>query len=221
MFKYIDMIGVEIEGGWDAPPKVDLQQDESITLRNGTCPFIGEVQSEPGNFETVSKFIDENCPDYVDPSCGFHIHVSLKSTNFYLALTDKAFHDFFKKKAKEWATDQGLKPTHRFFKRLVGENKHCRDIFRPEEQIACRTKNDARAHIGSIPEDQIRRTQLNYCYGIHRTIENRLFPCDTNPALLKSGVKMYIDTIEEFLDDHKLEDKVYEPVVIKMSELEV
>lgn len=216
--KYIDMVGVELEGGWDVPPKPDIVHDDSITLRG--VPFIGEVQSDPGDLEYVSKFIKENCPDYVDPSCGFHIHISLKSTNAYLTLTDKKFHTFLKTRSKAWAENRGLKPTHRFYKRLSGENKHCQDLFRPEEQIVCKTKDEARKKSGTNPDDQIRRTHLNYCYGIHRTLENRLFPCDTNPEILISAVELFIEVVEEYLDENKLEAVVYPKVTIKMSELE-
>ena len=216
--KYVRKIGVELEGGWDENPPVGRPvPDESIQLKG--APVIGEVQSPPGVLEEIEEFVIANCPEYIDTSCGLHIHVSLNSTSQYLALTDVQFHNFVKERTRRWADSKNYKPTHRIFKRLNGENKHCKDVFNPEDQIKCTTKEQAR-------QNEVRRTHLNYCYNIQnddgtprRTIENRIFPAFNNPEEIMEAVRLYVECVEEYLDHHSLEESAYPTINLKLSEL--
>lgn len=201
--KYIDKIGVEMEGAWDEKPE-KLYEDVSVTCRGN---YHGETCSPPSVYHDLEKYIKNNCPDYVDPSCGLHVHISFKSVNDYLRLTDKAFHDFFKQEMKKFGESMGYKATHRFFNRLSGKNKFCNDEFRPDDQIYLKTKADAR------------RTHLNYCYSLHGTIECRLFPSYNNPTEVMEAVKAFISCVEKYLENNPPLPSNYPEVLITTEDL--
>ena len=76
-FKYLDKIGIEIEGGWNFQ-RDDLVPDAGIRLdefKNSVC--CGELISKPIKdlWEAVA-FIKKNWPSETNSMSGLHFHFS-------------------------------------------------------------------------------------------------------------------------------------------------
>lgn len=199
--KYIDRIGVELEGGWNSNINRKIYADGSVRV---VAPYRGEVASPPSTLEEIAKYIKNNTPDVVDDSCGLHIHMSFKNnSSSFLTLMEKDFYIFFKNQMREWGILQNLKPTHQFWHRLAGENRFCKDAFQPEKQVHMKGKGDHRY------------TQLNYCYAMHGTIECRLFPGFTDPDIIISAVHALVKCYEDYLESKKNEmnDEFHDAVI--------
>jgi hypothetical protein len=203
-FKFIDQIGAELEGGWEAKrlshPKYSrlLHGDGSVNvndeiIRSSPKQFSsGEIQTPPfGNLLDLIKFIKNFYPDLANASCGFHIHISLKNDLLYSRLMDKNFHEYMLKRFEKWGKTIEKKWTvaslEQFWLRHRGLNKFCSKDFRPFAQAQVKHKADGRY------------TQLNYCYGLHGTIELRLLPMFKEQELAISAVKCYVKLVEQYL----------------------
>jgi len=197
--KYISKIGLEIEGGWfsteDKPESLtSWHHDDSVRnirkTQNGVpIRFIGEAVSIPlANLSAVHEWINIYWPDRKNKSCGFHIHTSFVDPKFYWYLVNEDFYIQFYKKMK--AVGNKLHLSAHFFDRLMGKNVHCQKLFKGREQLYALTKTNNRY------------SQLNYCYSLHGTLENRL-PCAILPIRkAQQYVDEYIQFIENYLEAH-------------------
>lgn len=194
--KYIQGIGLEIEGGWFdrhtiPSPVAHWHRDGSVrnvraTQNNKRIGHIGEVSSTPlPSLEAVKNWIEDFWPDRKNKSCGFHIHVSVKP-EFYEYLMEDIFYTKFLEVMTE--TGEKLKLSKHFFDRLNNKNSFCRRLFQPQEQVSEITKTDKRY------------THLNYCYSLHGTLENRLPCANLSVKQAFSVVKNYTDLIENYLE---------------------
>ncbi len=194
-FKYINLIGIEFEGGWNDKP-VGLKSDGSIA--GITSPHYGEVISKPSTLDDLLQWVKFNIPSSVNYSCGTHVHVSFKSVDSYLQLTKKDFYEFFLRQMEDWGHKESLPLNHEFWKRLEGENSFCKRVWTPESQF-----------IGG----DTRYTHLNFAYYKYKTIECRLFPGFTDPSLVESAVKILTATYESWLDQQLPLTSVYEELI--------
>lgn len=208
--KYINLVGVELEGGWKIAPPSKVHSDISVHVEDqvGDVPYqaAGEVSSEPMNLEKLSEWVYKNYPDYMNSSCGLHVHVSLKSNTDYIKLMSRDFQSYFLKKMEEWGKKTGLSDRHLFWARLLGYNNFCRKQHRPDEQILLAQKQD---------RDE-RYTQINYCYKMHKTIECRLFPMFKYSRVAMSAILAFIDCVESYLDEHR-EVEEFKPITIEID----
>jgi hypothetical protein len=215
---YVNLVGIELEGAWFGI-RPNMHHDGSVDIldavefesgmRQGYCRecedddcgcedtiidnntlISGEISSPPLALSHVDAWIDSNKPAVVNNTCGLHVHVSLTNDEDYVRLTSRSFEMFFKDWIKTWA-EENLKPDHIFWNRFNGNNRYCYDIFRPEEQMYLKSKEESRY------------SHLNFCYGLHRTIECRLFPAFKDPKYIKSAVHTYINCINAYLDIHR------------------
>lgn len=218
MFKYIDKIGVELEGGWIERPE-DLAVDTSVKIppelfkcdhechcyvcmpNGNACGVIhtGEVRSKPYKSWNVLKWMRDNYPDYVNHTCGMHIHLSLKSKKAYISLMEPKFYAIFLKEIEKFA-EINIPKNHFFWKRFAGAEKYCQRKFHPNKQI------------GDTRKEATRRTQLNYCYALHGTLENRLFPMFEDQILAIKCLRWYVKFVEVYLESN-LEDTVVEKIL--------
>ncbi len=208
--KFISKIGVELEGGWLVPPDTDYEIHEDISVKNGfegfpffkkgkeNCQHWGEIASKPLRISGVMSFLDANFPDDTNESCGFHIHISVKRTIDYARLMKRDFFNAFLEATRAWGKDEGIPLTDPFWARLEGKNRFAKKIFRPEAQIAVTGKTGAEA--GEFGTDT-RRTLLNYCWSMHRTLECRLFPGWKDKALCKKAVDFFVTFVEGYLEE--------------------
>lgn len=196
--KYVKAIGLEIEGGWfstdDKPSRLcHWHNDESVrnirrTQNGREVIFVGEAASIPlTDLDSVRQWIKTFWPDRKNESCGFHIHTSFDSKNYGYLVNEEFYINFFHEMRK---IGEKLNLCKEYFSRLEGKNHHCQRIFKGHEQIKATSKTNNRY------------TQLNYCYSLHGTLENRL-PCAMLPLTKAySYVEEYINFIENFLDKH-------------------
>lgn len=223
----VDKLGVEIEGYWENIPRPsnndlihDIHEDGSVEFDDhdgsndctddceidsyGDCidhspnndGYIGECVSKPLSIDDAITFVDKCYPDETNSSCGLHVHLSVKSKIAYMKLTSPKFYDYFIKRITDWGHKKGIRQGSQFWKRLQGENTYCLNQFNPEAQY--RTSEH---YHGS------RYTHLNYCYGLHGTVECRLFPAFQDKELAKSAVKEYYNIVQDYLSTQKITER--------------
>ena len=181
----INCLGVELEGGWDGAP-AGYEQDGSVECCG---EHTGEVHSAPLHLEPLLYWIPRHYPEYSDDTCGFHVHFSLKDVNDYLTLTDRSFYNFFRSRLNTWGKTYPI-TNPAFWHRLDGKNTYCKKDFLPEKQIYREDKSGTRY------------TQLNYCYGLHGTIECRVFPMFQRSSVAQAAVCQLVDIVETYLLMH-------------------
>ena len=205
--KHINAVGIEFEGGW-ASHKVDskptimgtigakmvrprapkaLKYDGSVTITNSEASYKGEIASPPLQIRNVKGWIDRNHPDIVNKTCGTHVHVSVKDRNLYTQLTTPDFHEFYLKHMGRWGRKY-LKNDDEFWKRFNGNNTYCKKEFKPAEQIADTNRGADRY------------TQINYCYGLWKTLEFRMLPAFNDPWKTTSAIFQTLLIVENWLE---------------------
>lgn len=202
--KFINLIGVEMEGGWDGVqgivPFADgttLVDDQSLSGLEST--HVGEAVSPALPFDQVLEWMAVHHPKYVNIKCGLHVHVSFKSPRFYLGITRRGFKRFFLDKIKEWAEGEGLNPGHAFWERWAGENKYCSKDFRPTRQMRRDAKHPPGEGNAPLFPQHERRTQWNFCYGVHGTAECRMLPMFNTPEQSIRAVAEVVHIVENYL----------------------
>lgn len=198
----VHKVGVELEGGWKEPfPEDDpteIYADHSVHLQGFN--HIGECASPPLSLEDALEWTDTHYPNGFDATCGMHVHVSLKKDEDYARLcgTPKFFMKFLlwgseflsKEFPKEGSTDQV-----RFYDRISGKNRFCALRFIPEKQMAISRKGG-----GNVVDNNPRYAMLNFSKNLHGTFENRVFPIFVDKKLALTGIKSYVELVEDFLE---------------------
>lgn len=193
MTKFIDRVGIELEGGWYQPSE-DIEdlihEDISVKLEDkdpNKSHYWGEIASPPLLPQDVDTWTRRHYPSIINSTCGMHVHVSLHKVGDYLKLADERFYDYFLDRFESWGLKTIKSQKHIFWMRLRGYNNFCRKQFRADEQFYMRHKNDTRY------------THINYCWSMHKTLECRLFPMFKYPYVTISAINEYIQCIEDYL----------------------
>jgi hypothetical protein len=206
----IAKVGIEIEGFW-----LDLQDaknrayaitgkygcsDGSVTLtdpdydepyENETPPGLRgwEFQTKPDTAPSAVFQLHSLYPDWTNPSCGMHVHISFKESAREAdmsLISGDAFYAFFRSKWEEWGLRMGIPNKHQFWKRLRGENNYCM------------VNRESDSNGFDNPRD--RYCQLNFCsWNEHRTIECRLLPMFRDSKLAVAAVYYLCEIFEEWL----------------------
>lgn len=190
--RYINLIGVEIEGGWSEKPAI-LKTDGSVHISKDFAQYAGECISPPGSLDQINDWIDKYKPDYVNSTCGLHVHFSMKKMSDYVRLMEDSFYSHFYTSMDSWGKAMQFGEKHQFWSRLGGSNTYCKKGFNLD--------NTERQTYGGGD----RYTHLNYCFSKHGTIECRLFPAFKDPEKIKKAVKVLVRTVNTYLDSN--EDK--------------
>ncbi len=184
----INLVGVELEGGWKTVPTVPYHDDNSV-FRNIRIPkdigWKGEIASTPKKLATVGPWMRRHYPNHVDKTCGLHVHMSFSEAGHYGQLMIPEYPATMKYYLKKWGVDKGLSPKHPLFERLSGKNPTCGDGFWPDMQASVLRKNYE--HV-----EGDRYTGVNYCYGQHGTLECRWLPMFENVGLAIEAVKQVV-----------------------------
>lgn len=198
MPQFVDMVGIEFEGGWKNPPShFSYHSDPSVLLLEidpASTMFHGEIASEPLRVDQIDKFVDTYYPDIFNSTCALHVHVSFMKLDYYLQLIDPKFYEFFLERFDKWGHNIQLKQFHLYWSRLQGYNNFCREQFRPLEQLEFTNKKHPKRNVRDI-----RFTQLNYCYSMHKTLECRLFPMFKHKYVAKAAIHEFIGCVEDYL----------------------
>jgi len=174
--KYISLVGIEFEGAWESEPSYncDVKDDGSVEMcecdfdeRDPDClcsraEHIGEVcTDEPmvPTIERLSAWISRCIPDYVNSTCGTHVHFSF----------DKHHLDYYSYIAervgwliKEWP---GRMPSRGIANEVRERLNYCN---------YCKGMDD---HVDQLLNGSDRYTALNFAsLHQHGTLEARFLP---------------------------------------------
>lgn len=213
--KYVQKIGIELEGGWNRRFKdTEIFGDISVqrpgrtagNLKECTCAYPGhdpqtchwgEIASPPLDVRSGLEWMRDHFPDGVNTSCGFHVHASVRHERDYANLMDKQFYNLFLSKVRDFGKSEGFADTHPLWERLREKSqkaphpaRFCNRPFAAHDQFHLTSKQD------------VRRSALNYCYAMHGTIECRVFPAFSEPEVAARAVLAYVGTIEDWLENH-------------------
>lgn len=199
--EHIDMVGVELEGGWDranAPPGIkpdgSVSYDRECCEEPGGCGDCGdmvggEIALAPARFlrglrTNVKKFY----PDEVDNSCGLHIHMSLPD---FSPLLDVRFERCLFAELFRWGRKTPLRAAEKswLWNRLKGKNSYCGRFFL--------------SAIGSREDVGNRYLAVN-TRTLHRntkTIEIRVLPMFQTPERALSAIETVINFTEDWCKD--------------------
>lgn len=207
----IDLIGVEIEGGWTKLPKgtLSLIPDSSVTfqelpldgngrpLLNGLRVQTGELASPPMPVTMLHSWLDQHFPQAVNQTCGLHLHMSFKSALVYQRLMERSYQktviEFVKRWAEKKKADGQIPKDHPIWERLTGNSYYCQDKFWADAQAATKTKSFNHQRDGN------RYTAVNYCYGLHQTVEIRLMSMFKEMKLCEEAINLLIDITNAWL----------------------
>lgn len=187
IYRHIDKVGVELEGSWDQTEALEgFHGDGSVTTIGYQTGEIASPALPPAAmYEWIKR--EDRYPTYINDSCGFHVHLSTKTHNDYAALMHADFNTAFLENAESWATQKNYPVSHQYRKRLAGRNSYCTRQFIPLQQYFHKSKGYSRY------------TQLNYCAGVHKTLECRLFPMFEYREEASDCVRYYIEFVERWL----------------------
>lgn len=201
---FINLIGIEAEGGWHRLPSTDwngfhseIKQDGSLDFLYGedidedtTVEYVREITSPPLKSDKVEEWLRYYTPDKVNHTCGLHVHMSMPQ-KYYILLTEERFWKWFRmemKKLGEELFPQGIytsKTAKQFWNRLHGRNNYCKAEFNPWSQLS---------GAGA------RYTQVNFnAYLVHKTVEFRILPGIDDPDLACKAVMGMIGLVENYL----------------------
>lgn len=227
--RFIDKVGVELEGGWnrDFLPNEPIIFDQSVgkapygppAVLSGrpcgcgdgckpvSCCHWGEIASPPLQFVEALKWTRDHFPDGVNLSCGFHVHISLKTDLLYAMLMSKRYFDHFLVEVKEWAKKEKLPKGHPFWERYNNKyNPKAPDVLSTIARF-CNRPYAAPRQIHMTHKADERRTPLNYCHALHGTIECRLFPAFEEVERCLSAIDFFVRTTEEWLAENIRNEK--------------
>jgi len=206
--KHINAVGIEFEGGW-ASHKIEskpaltgaigaklvrprapkaLKYDGSVTITNSEASYKGEIASPPLQIRNIKGWIDRNHPDIVNKTCGTHVHVSVKDKNLYTQLTTPDFHKFYLKNMGKWGRKNKINNGNEFWERFNGNNTYCKNEFNATQQIYDTNRSADRY------------TQINYCYGLWKTVEFRMLPAFEDPWFTTSAIFQTLIIVENWLE---------------------
>lgn len=199
----VSLTGVELEGAWRVKTD-DMYRDGSVTeslARNISChcdedacdcdPFAGETNSQAVPIDEIDQWIDSHYPDRMDSSCGIHVHISTNGDKLaYGKLMTPRFFRYYLKRYQEWGMRNNINEGSRFWNRLAGNVYYARKSFKAMAQFkASRRVSD-------------RYCMLNYCYGLHETLESRLLPTFNESRIAKSAIHEFYDIVNTYLADN-------------------
>ena len=184
---HIYRLGVELEGGWDRTiPGEVIGRDSSV--EDLDCDHAGELASKPLKLEPLLEWVKLCHPQYVNDSCGMHVHLSLKRLDDYTRLMDPRFAAYFKASMESLGQEMVLPEHHEFWKRLSGKNHYCEANFIPQQQYSAKDKPSTRY------------TQLNFCWAYHGTVECRLFPAFETYKQAQQAITGLVKCVDGYLD---------------------
>jgi len=183
------------------PIYIQLHDDDPEDLIQ--AEVVGELISPPIKKSEVGNWLQRNYPPGWFSSCncdrrcsvGLHIHVSLKADADYAKLMDPAFYEFFMERAREFALrfPTGSRIRNFLVSRLGGQNRFCLATLDTQRQIGLLDKPQ------TGERRDVRRTIINYPYGMHKTIECRVFPMFPSWGQAKEAAFLFIHSVEDFL----------------------
>jgi hypothetical protein len=224
----INLVGVELEGGWKKLPKGNLVpvRDGSINFACRTDPVeivellthIGEIPLPPLGVKEFPPILKLYYPTYVNATCGMHVHLSTMKTFAYQRLMTNAPFSYpgtIVEYMKRWATAQKLDAKHPIWHRLAGRNEYCQHVFQAEEQVTKASKDFDHHRSGH------RYTVVGFCWSRLKTLECRLLPMMDTAEKAVSAVQEIINITNAFLAASRERELKLRSKVIDSEDIEI
>lgn len=206
----VQLIGVELEGGWDKP--VPVEHDGSV--QGLKAKVMGEIPSPPLALEPLKNWMREYYPPHINETCGMHVHQSVISPLTYQRLMDPKYAVTVIHYFREWGKKVKLPPGHPIWDRLDGKSEYCQPVFDADMQVLNVDKDRDRRRKGH------RYTVVNYCWGRTGTFEVRLLPMMPTVDLAIAAVEELVNITNGFLIATAKRDKKHQgEAVLKGKEL--
>jgi hypothetical protein len=235
----INLIGVELEGGWDTPVKghpiehdgsvhfglanrdvIDRATGLTIPAQHITPQYgIGEIVSQPMPVDKLKAWLKKCYPQHVNDTCGLHLHISFHHKLNYSRLMTPEYMQTVIRELSVFADRENLPPDHMLRNRLNPKHpwtlQHCQHLYLGDKQVLVAKKD-----YHSRGRDYSRYTFINYCDKQHNTIECRGLPmfggqptldCDVEMAY--RSIMVVIDTTNRFLSRIRRRELKMEAVV--------
>lgn len=153
----------------------------------------GELVSEPMKPEQLREWQQSqgNYPDYVNRTCGYHVHTSTVNNRYMCIIMNRQFHDYLKTKATQWGHRLHIK-NEEFWKRLDGENTFCHDRYKAYEQI-----------VATEHYHDDRYTFVNYCFSLHKTMEIRVAPAFKQAQIATRWLEFCESIVNKYIHEHR------------------
>jgi hypothetical protein len=197
----ISTLGVELEGGW-VNPKFTLERDTSVRLDPakvegyqilGKRIITGEMVSPVIDRKMLAPWVKQHYPALVNETCGLHLHMAPRTAMLYTRLVREEYMWTVVEFLGRWAEEVKLDKTNVLWTRLAGHSEYCRLVFWPDDQIQTTVKDHNRTRKGN------RYTAINYCYGLHQTVECRILPMFDSAEISISSLERLLDITNAFL----------------------
>ncbi len=180
-----------IPEGWEKDESVrHFDRADDPTVKRSQA---GEVKTPENGLIRPDLWVwmRANYPHAINRTCGMHVHMSFRHLLDYQRLMVREYHDHMVQGIYEWAVRENLPSEHLLWKRILGLNDFCQDVFRPEQQV-------------NLPEKHAngyfcRYAVLNYHFKTHKTIELRLLPMFEDVEQGIRAVRRTLNLTEEFL----------------------
>ena len=189
-FPNINAIGIELEGGWDGRPCTchSFEHDGSVQV---TANYVGEIPIGPFySWMEAEQSIRLHYPEKINRTCGLHVHLSFPTPGHYSAIMSERFENFLHARLMRYGRKKNFSPDGQFFQRLAGRNTYCKSRYTDWRAMTQATANH---------KSEERYAFLNYCYGLHRTVEVRVLPAFSRPLSAIRAIQYTVETFEKFL----------------------
>ncbi len=199
----LNLVGIELEGGWKTlpkgtalvhdgsvqipPPPDSISQDQATLGRFKYKLSTGELPSVPMQVKDFPSWMRKYYPSHVNETCGLHIHMSFKSALHYSKLMVPEFSRSMVDYIREWAEEEKIEKAHPIWERLAGTNTACQHLFHADLQALQAQKGHDRRALGH------RYTAVGFPYSRHTTIECRLLPMFEDKEVAVRAVQQVIN----------------------------
>lgn len=189
----IQYIGIEVEGVWKVAPKGSrIVHDGSVKgfpALGLPEENFGEIASPPILPIQATSWILKNYPNFLNETCGLHMHMSFKEARNYMRLMVEDYQDTVLHYLEKWGKEEKIPDNHHFWSRLRGESEYCQKKFWPDKQVIQQRKDYDRTREGH------RYTMINYCHGLRGmgTVEIRVLPMFDTPQQSARAIRLLVD----------------------------
>lgn len=197
--RFLDKIGIEIEGRWknfddvaDVASELGANGSPDGSIRSH--PMGGdytnyEWKTKPGFLSAALNQLVKLYPDSTGADCGMHVHMSFMDRTVHCQLMTDEFYAYYLARWRAWGQAQGFHPWHHFWSRLNGLNSYCKQ--NPPKM------NEIRNPFGDVD----RYVHLNFgSWGAHKTLECRMLPMFSQSRHAVLAVTELVNIVNDYLD---------------------
>jgi len=160
----------------------------------------GEIVSRPLLYSEVLDFMDKHHVIESNNSCGGHRHFSfISNVRAQSILLNRKFNDrWLPHFLTMWGKEANVNAGSAFWKRLDGDVHWCKQPWNGIRQI-----------MAGSTKDDCRYNRVNYCFGLHGTMEIRVLPEFQKFDLMRSSTIALAHIVDEFVEHHKNDIGLY------------